>query len=216
MASAGKGTLFGRIDADNVDGTIRRLARACYVVAALQAVAQILLLGLAKGQAENLADAVIYAGGGYFLAARKSRAVAVTLLAYAVAAGAFALAALGGTAEGGAGIFMALIMIAIGWRGVRATWLYHRINGLKTVWKHVVAASGAVVVAIILVFVVLVVLEIWAPHYLDDDALAGAIIMAAIVLSVVGVMWPLTRRYPFTYPEMLGGRNSADIPAVFD
>src|SRR5262249_8586750 len=33
-----------------------------------------------------------------------------------------------------------------------------------------------------------------------------------ILLSVLAVMWPLTRRYPFAYPKALGGRQSPISP----
>jgi hypothetical protein len=44
----------------------------------------------------------------------------------------------------------------------------------------------------------------------------SSLVVTAILLSVLAVMWPLTRRYPFAYAEMLGGRQSRDIPKVFD
>lgn len=61
-----KSTLFGSIDAGNVDGTIVSLRRAWYVVAALQAALQLLLMWLSKGfTPEDLLDPFICAIGGY-------------------------------------------------------------------------------------------------------------------------------------------------------
>jgi hypothetical protein len=211
-----KSTLFGSIDAGNVDGTIAQLRRAWYVVAALQAALQLLRVWLSEGAAPDLVDPIICALGGYFLGARKSRAVAVLLFLYALAVGAVTLGAMGGGSRGGTGVIMALVVVGIGWRGLQATWTYHRVNELRTAWKHVLAISGVALVASLFMFAAFVFFEIWQPQYVGDETLMGVLVVAAILLSVLAVMWPLTRRYPFAYPEMLGGRQSRDIPQVFD
>lgn len=142
--------------------------------------------------------------------------MAVLLFLYALAVGAVTLGAMGDGSRGGKGIIMALVVIGIGWRGVHATWTYHRVNELRTAWKHVLAISGLAVVVSLSLFAGFVLFEIWQPQYAGDEALMGILLVAAILLSVLAVMWPLTRRYPFAYPKMLGGRQSRDIPKVFD
>jgi hypothetical protein len=211
-----KSTLFGSIDAGNVDGTIASLRRAWYVVAALQGGLQLLRMWLSEGFAPELVDPIICALGGYFLGARKSRAVAVLLLLYALAVGAVTLGAMGGGSRGGTGVIMALVVVGIGWRGLHATWIYYRANALRTAWKHVLAISGMAAVASLFVFAAFVLFEIWWPQYAGDETLMGMLVVAAILLVVLAVMWPLTRRYPFAYPEMPGGLQGRDIPTVFD
>ena len=211
-----KSTLFGSIDAGNVDGTIASLRRAWYAVAVLQGALQLLRMWLSDGFAPDLIDPIICALGGSFLGARKSRAVAVLLFLYALAVGAVTLGAMGGGSRGGTGVIMALVVVGIGWRGLQATWTYHRVNALRTAWKHVLAISGVALVASLFVFAAFVLFEIWLPQYVGDETLMGVLVVAAILFTVLAVMWPLTHRYPFACPEMLDGRQSRDIPKVFD
>src|SRR5262249_41393146 len=107
MASRDYEMLFGSIDAGNVDNTIGRLAKAWYFVAALLVAPQIFLIWTSGTVSENLADAVICALGGYFLGARRSRAVAVSLFIYTLAVITMTFAAKWG-ARGGTNIILAL------------------------------------------------------------------------------------------------------------
>lgn len=211
-----KETLFGSIDAENIDGTIRQLAKAWYFVAALQAALQIFLVWVSAAVSANLVDPLICALGGYVLGARKSRAVAVLLFIYALAVGAMTLAARGGATSGGTNIVLALVVVVVGWRSVQAAWMYHKLNGLRTAWKHVVAISSLAAVVSVIMFAAVVLSQVWMPQYMGNGTLTFLIEVATILLSVLAVMWALTRRYQFACSEMLGGRNSREIPAVFD
>src|SRR5262249_42094819 len=192
-----------------------RLAKAWYFVAALLVAPQIFLIWTSGTVSENLADAVICALGGYFLGARRSRAVAVSLFIYTLAVITMAFAAKWG-ARGGTNIILALAFLAIGWRSMQATWTYHRVHGLRTAWKRVLAISGLAALASVIMLAAVVLLEIWLPQYLGDEALTGLLPVASILLAVLAIMWPLTRRYPFAYSAWLGGRNSQNISEVFD
>ena len=213
-----KSTLLGGIDAGNVDGTISALARAWYFIAGLQAALQILLIWLYAGFVANLVDPTICAFGGYFLGTRKSRALAVSLFVYALAAGALTVVGRGDGRGGGVELILALVIVVMGWRGVQATSVYHRVNGLRTAWKHVAAISGSRRSRLVPSW--------WSrrsscSHFGCRSTRPmtwsnGSVGIAAILLPVLAVMWPLTRRYPFAYPEMLGGRKRSDIPGVFD
>ena len=202
-----KAMLFGRIDGGNVDDTISQLAKTWYFIAGLQAALQIFLIWLYAGFAGNLVDPIICALGGYFLGTRKSRALAVSLFIYALAAGALTVVERGDA--GGMNLILALVVVVMGWRGVHATWTYHRLNGLRTAWKHVAAISGLAAMFSVIVLAAVVLLGLWMPQYMTNDALNGLVVVAAILLPVLVVMWPLTRRHPFA-------QKSGDIPGVFD
>ena len=106
-------------------------------------------------------------------------------------------------------VILALLVVVMGWRGVQATWTYHRFNGLGTAWKHVAAISGLAAMFSVIVLAAVVLLGLWMPQYMTNEALNGLVVVAAILLPVLAVMWPLTRRYPFA-------QKSGDIPGMFD
>ena len=201
---------FGKITPGGVEGTIRQLSRAWYVLAAIQAVLLGFLVFERASPPANLVDPLLCALGGYFLARRKSRAVAVSLFLYALLSSAITLAAGLGMATGGRNVILALATIVIAWRGIHATWVYFSSRKLRTAWGRVAAISAVVLVALVAIFIGVFYWAIRNHHSEDEDTMS-LLTMGAVVATLVLVMAPLTWRYPFAISP--GG---VDVATVFD
>jgi len=207
-------TLFGRISADTAKERIGQLCKAWLVIGGVQALVFFLLL--LNGRGDPLLGALstlLAAVGGYFLGARKSRAVAVVLFIYSLSV---AIPAVAGFSRrpNAVGIALAALFVLISWRGLRATWVYHRAMGLRTAWKRVVLISGLATLVSILAFIgMAVAVAILHPDSRDESVkrLMGELFMILVGLSFVLIVAPLTRRYPFARrPEAI------EVAGVFD
>jgi len=103
------------VSRDDAVQLIGEAARACYVIAAIQA-----LVSLVFGP-WGLVDAVLYAGLGIWLQRGQSRVAAVLLLIVAVAGLATTVMNRVGAGSGGRNILLAAIVAFVGYRACQAT-----------------------------------------------------------------------------------------------
>lgn len=93
-----------------------------------------------------------------------------------------------GMNDGGRNIFLALIIVAIGWRGILATRVYHEAHNLKTERKRVIAVSALFMVLAILAVVGLTFVLGLARHRFRADKC-----LDAAASRLTGAPTPATR-----------------------
>lgn len=192
---------LGKITPENADKNISDIAKGWYALAGLQAVLLAVIAWSTGVLDADLLDPLVPLIGGYFLGRRKSRAVAVTLMAYALGTAATTIAnKLDLYGHGGTNVLLALFVLLWGWRGIRATWIHHQARGNPVAWARVAAVSGAGATCAVLVFLVVVVGAVVADWDLEG-ALFGVAVLLAPLAGLILVMAPLTRRYPFVAAE---------------
>jgi hypothetical protein len=186
---------LGPITPENVEKEIRQLAIAWYSVAGLQAALSLFLIYVGKFPLENLLDPIALACGGYFLQSRKSRSVAAALFALALVELGVTIAAKIGMTDGGKNIWLAVIVVFIGWRSIKATWLFQKIHNAKLNWKRVAGISAAVIALGILLSVISIVgLVITVPE--PTDTMYGSALLVPLVVAVFAGTAILTKKYP--------------------
>jgi hypothetical protein len=215
LKGAFAGILYGSIEPDTVEVTVRRLRNTWFAVAGWQAAMQTIVMLNTGAFTADLLDAAICAIGGYFLGTRKSRSVAISLFAYSLASAALTFADKFGAAPGGTNIILAVVVVAIGWRGIRATWVHHSSNGLRTAWKRVIAISSLAALVSIVVIVGLSLGIAFTSLGHDNDSLVGSLAVGALLGSILIVMAPLTWWYPFARPDPRAAHTTA-VAKVFD
>jgi len=128
--------------------TIGELAKGWYALAGIIAVSGLLLFYLGVGNLYFIVDTFLFLTAGYFLPERKSRTFAVALFLYAVVITGLTFAVWAGLYEGSGkkNIVLALVMLWMAYRGMKATFVYHSTVKSQIVWKHVaiVLVIGAV------------------------------------------------------------------------
>jgi hypothetical protein len=188
-------TWLGPIAPENIEKEIKQITMAWYTIAGIQLAISIFLVYLGKFPLENLFDPIALAIGGYFIQSRKSRSVAVVLFLIALAELAVTLAANAGLTAGGRNIWLAIIVVLVGWRSIRATWLFQKIHNAKVNWKRVGWISALVSgLAILLAIISIVGLIIAIPQ--PTEIMYGLAMLVPILAAVTVGMGLLTKRYP--------------------
>ena len=95
--------------------------------------------------------------------------------------GTFTIVAIFGNTRGVAGVIFVAIIVLIGWRGVRATWLYHIRSGLRTSWKRVLAISSLAAFVSILTFGGLALAAVLMALDIENDDVMGTLVMGTVV-----------------------------------
>jgi hypothetical protein len=132
---------------------LREISKAWYAVAAITGLAGLLLyFSSSKSVAVNVwADACLYVAAGKYLQERKSRAFAIFLLLYSLLVTGLTIAAMAGIYKGAGGknIVLAIIVVAMAYRGVKATYVYHSSVHSIVRRKNVAVVWGSALLAII-------------------------------------------------------------------
>ena len=202
------GWLYGPItSAQDAADILRNLSKAWYALAAIQAVLGLILYFFEAAGFEFVADAMLLAAAGYFLTTRKSRALAIALLLYALLIAAVTAAARFGMEEGGRNVILALFAIWLGYRGLRASFVYHARLGSRTRWLNVaivtlIAAAAAAVVGFILAVIL-------GDQVTEEEM--GWIALGAAAITVAVSIAGLTYRFRFaSVPELTSPTPQGD------
>ena len=188
------GWLYGPITgAQDAAGILRDLSKGWYALAAIQAVLGLILYFSWAGGLEFVADAALLAAAGYFLTTRKSRALAIAILVYALLIAAVTAAARLGMEEGGRNVILAIFAIWLGYRGVRASFVYHARLGSKTRWLNVAIVT---LIAAPAAFVVGFVLAVFLGDQVTEEEM-GWIALAAAPITAAAMIAGLTYRFRF-------------------
>ena len=178
------------------------VSKGWYAVAAITAVVYTFLFYIGGTSGEFLLDVLICLLAGYYLPQRKSRAFATVLLIYAGVVVVLTFASRAGLYEGtgGKNIVLVLFLLAMAYRGLRATFVYHRSVNTTVSWKNVLIVW---VVALFLGGVVFIAIAIGVVIYernsgleMSDQAYGvWGMLPLAIILTITFVL--LTRIFPF-------------------
>ena len=189
---------FGPINPDNAEAIIADLAKGWYFLGALALVLQSFLAWMAWVYPANLLDGLFCLVGGYFLVRRKSRALAAALLGYALFVGAVTFLGKFGVIapQGGTNIILAIIAIAIGWRGCRATFVYQRKVRHRIAWKHVIWIWLSFILTGALLFIITVNLLEVIFRQLSHNMVGNLAVLMLVVFSLLYFVI-LTHVYPF-------------------
>jgi hypothetical protein len=192
------------IDSEHeASAVLSELRKPWYGYGALQALLTIFLWWKGTGSLGGVADGLVCILAGYFLPRTRSRVFAAALFVYVLGCAALTIAARFGAAAGGRNVFLAAIMVLVGFRGIQATRAYHRAVGSTTVWRNVaiVTALFALATALALAgcIAAMVGLQIIRGRELSDDA-TGSLGLVAVSLAFGLVHLLARRRLPFTMP----------------
>jgi hypothetical protein len=189
--------LFGSIAPENVDTTLRDIRKAWFMIAAIQSFFLIMFIWSKRLPLGDLIEPISYLIAAYYLAARRSRAVAAILFCFAAGALGMTIAAQAGLVFGGRNLVLALIIFAVGARGVQATWVYHRAIGSTILWKRtILVAVGTAIAAIFGIAIAWVGMESLGLS-MEDENVMSLVVNATVLVVVAVLMPPLTARYPF-------------------
>ena len=126
---------------NEIDATVvlLEMGKVWYGLAAMHLAVGFFLGSRGNGSAINsFGDFLICVFAGYFLPRRKSRALAVFLLVYAVGSAAMTVAnKMHAGSGGGSNVILAVIVVLSAYRGLRATFAYHRSRGGAVRWRNV-------------------------------------------------------------------------------
>ncbi len=195
--------LFGKVDDSNVERIIRIISNLWYAFAALQAVGLTVLYFGHQAALGDLLDPLGAALAGYFLQARKSRALAIVLFLYSLLILGITIANRFGFGHGGTNFILALIVVYMGWRAIPATFFYQKRRCAELRWLRIVLNS-LVTAAVVFVSIFVVAFGIGFTMGLggsvsqpvqDLTYAAGMFFPAALVMA------GLTLRWPFTEPD---------------
>jgi hypothetical protein len=187
--------LFGpiRTQQDAIQ-TLSELRKGWFIIAAIQAVLYIYLAWFT-----SLMDVGVYLIAGYFLPRQKSRTLAWGMLFFSIFVFLLTIASRFGAYEGGKNIVLALLVIGLAYRSVKACSFFH--HRAQTVWKNVFVVWGTTLLAALVVFVVsFVVIAAVYPDWenmMSDEQVGTLVLIPMILVSLVSFLI-LPRRFPLT------------------
>jgi len=196
--------LSGPITPENAEMTLRGLARGWYAVGFLDLLLYGFIVWTDPALWFDLLNGAVCLVAGHYLAARKSRAVAVLLLVYALLVAITAFLAQAGAIldEGGRNIVLAVVILVMGWRGCRATYAYQRHTQHRIAWNHVFWITFVVITAFLIAFISIVaVLSVIKPDMPDE--MSGKIGIAAAAALAITALTLLTHQHPFHRAHLL-------------
>jgi len=206
------------VDAGDATRVLEKLGKGWYAFAAIITVVGLVLIFIAQGSWAFIGDALLCAAAGYCLPRYKSRAFAVFLFIYSVAVGILTIATRLGQYKGmGQNIVLAMFLILTGYRGVVATFVYHKNLGTRIQRRNTAIAVGACLLMAVLSFtalvMVLVIQKLSGTAMLSDDAVAYSW-MAGTVIGCILVLVILNRRIPFVVTKASdeGEANRMELP----
>jgi hypothetical protein len=188
--------LFARITPQNAEAVIRDIGRAWYLLAVFQAIAALVFAGMRGTWSPYPIDSLWSLTEGYFLARRKSRAVAIAVIVPTFAIMAldisFGINPIGSTT----GVVRDLIVIALAGRSLQAAVVYHRMRATRVAWTRVFVVSGASAVVTIGVVSILGIFAVNNRPWSNSE-LFGILDLLAFTYVPIFVVAVLTLRYPF-------------------
>lgn len=202
MARASR--LFGPIDDNTVEQVFRDLSYGWYAVAAIQFVAQVYFVFALGFATPDLVDGFLALFAGYFLIRRRSRALAVMLLLYALLTLGVTVAHKLGFGNGGTNIFLALAVVWLAVRGLSATWFYQKRRCARIRWPAVIAIALAAIVAVfVALFAVSAAVRnavaagtMLSQQMVDLANASAEFFPAALVVAFLTLWWPFTDADP--------------------
>lgn len=192
------GSWGASITAENVEKVINDTGKAWYVIGVIQLLLIGFLIWMNRTPYPGLFDGIFYITSGYFLIRRKSRALSWVLFVYSLYIGAITILGLFRVIvpQGGTNVILALLVIAIAWRGLKAASVYQRKAGYVTAWKHVLWIWASIILlAVVIFFLMSIFMRIFFP--LVAGRLLGEIVITVVTVSVGALLIILTRHFPF-------------------
>ena len=181
---------------EQADRAIRGVSGTMYALAGA-----FLLVVLFLSKPEYLIDVFFLVAMGFALRRSRSRGVALLVAAYAMFAGVHTLLVhLGWYSGRGANVFLAALVIVAAFRGVYATFVYHREQRTRANIKAVVLLSAISIVLSAIAYVVVIVVTLSAGYDLEQEAdstAVGAWLIVGMLLPwflVFGRVLPFIRR----------------------
>lgn len=143
-----------------------------------------------------LIDASIFLLVGYFLPITKSRTLAVLMLIYCLASCFSTFACVLGISSGGRNIVLAILVSVIAYKGVQASFIFHKFNNSKTCWKNVFISWSIVIafmlLATVLGFIISGVVSVFYKSWMSEEALGAFIVVPPTIAIPLGFL--LTRK----------------------
>jgi hypothetical protein len=184
------------------------IGKAYYTIGAIQAAMYLIVFASSPenrwGGALGAIDGAIYFMAGYFLPRYKSRGLAWLMLLLSVVVVVLTIAAHAGAYSGGKNIGLALIVLGLSYRGVRATLVYHKRS--QTIWKNVsvVGAITLFVLAVVMIFSFLIIILLnpsWETS-MSDDTLGFYILVLGLITGVLCFL-VLPKKFPMVTREAI-------------
>jgi hypothetical protein len=188
-------TLFGRLTVTNAASVLKGVGGLWLVVSCVNAFSAAIFLSVNGysniGVLSYLPDVLIGVFAWYFIPKRKSRAVAVCV-------GVFGLyTVFTWISQGSRNYIVMLFIVWAVWRGVQATFYWHKATGSKINWRRVGIGSGLLIGACFFVFVIGVVvarirgvLDVEMGFILSNVTLISGV----VVLAVYSAKWPFAEK----------------------
>lgn len=187
---------------EDAERVIKDLAKGWYALAGLQAVVGLILFFSGKNSVNFISDVPVLLLGGYFLQKNKSRTFSFVLLAYALSIAGLTIASRLGQYEGGKNVVLALLLVWIAYRGVRATFVYHAQLRSEIIWKNVAIVSSIAIAITLVVFVLavfaFVIIEQRGLQIGTADDTIGMYLLGGIIAALSICFITLPRRFPTT------------------
>ena len=181
-------------DAIQVLGSISKL---WYFMSVLYGIIGLVLIVINKLSGAFIFDVLICLYGGYYLLNQKSRTFAIFLFSYALLITILTIMSnIGVYTEGmgGKNIILALSMVAMGYRGVWATYVYHRSVNSKISWKNVLI----VFFIIVLLSVILLLAFMFILVTFNFESQKPYELFVPIYMLIIGfTLGILAKRFPF-------------------
>lgn len=204
MAGGKSSWAFGPVNDGNVEEVFRNLALSWYMVALIQFVGQAYFIFVLGYPAGDMVDPFVALFAGFFLNKRRSRAVAVMLLVYALLTLALTIANKLGFTQGGTNILLALVVGYLAVRAISATWFYQRRRCARIRWTPVIAVSfAAAAAAFAAVSIVAIALRnalaggtLFSQQFVDFCNSAAMFFPPAITVALLTLWWPFSDADP--------------------
>ncbi len=186
--------LFGTIlTQEDAIRTLSELRKGWYAIAALQGVFVIYMAWFT-----SLLDVGIYLIAGYFLPRRKSRTLAWGMLFFSIFVLLLTIASRFGAYEGGKNIVLALMVVGLAYRSVKACSVFH--HRTQPVWKNVFIVWGTALFATLVVLVIslVVIITIYPDWEAMSEEQLGILLLIPIIPVLLASFLMLPRRFPLT------------------
>lgn len=176
--------------------TLSNVRKGWYSIAAIPFVVFV-IAGWKAAQLISLGDVGIYLLAGYFLPRQKSRTFAWAMLFCSLYVLVLTLAArFGHYQQAEKNFVLALIAVAIAYRGMKACSVFHRRS--HTIWKNVTIVWGATVFATFVIFLAsLVVMYALYPDW-ESQEHSEFLLLIPLTLVWLSAFLVLPRRFPLT------------------
>jgi hypothetical protein len=180
---------------------LSKISKILYIFALIFMVMGIIQI-ITQNKVETISVSPMYFFVGFFLKRRKSRALAIFLIAFAVIETIFTFISFGHTYWSALSIPFIILLLAMGYRSILATFLYHRSIKSNISWKNVFIVSTISLLISVIIFC-LSTIFLFEYGYDIESYKSSNITMAIHILIIAPALGILTRWFPFSYMDNL-------------